>query len=58
MYVFAIQLTYGTIKNVLKPKRKWEIQCGGIQTGSTYINIRLGHMVFLVVLLDFWTPKK
>jgi len=26
------------LKNVVRLNRKWEMQYGGIQTGSTYIN--------------------
>jgi len=34
IYVFEVQLSNATGKNVAKPYQKWELQYGGLQTGN------------------------
>jgi len=36
--VFEVQLSNGTIKNVVRHNQKWKIQDGDLKTGSTHIS--------------------
>jgi len=40
--VFRVHLSTGTIKNVVRSNRKWELKYGGLQTRSTHISA-CGH---------------
>ena len=36
--MFGFNLSYGTKINGVQPNQKWDIQYGGLQTGSTYFS--------------------
>ena len=38
IYVFEVQLSKRTIKNIARPNWKWEFHDGGLQTGSTHVS--------------------
>ena len=38
IYVFEVQLSNRTIKNIARSNRKWEFQDGGLQTRSMHIS--------------------
>jgi hypothetical protein len=37
-HFYRIQQAIGTKENIVQPNRKWKIQDGGLQTGTTYIS--------------------